>query len=241
MRSIVLSIFYGFVDMIFPSKCVCCGTNISIRYNSVCGKCLDEIDFIENECGICSGVLIDGICDVCSGRKFYIERNIAVADYSGVMKSMLHNYKFSSRRRLASHLTGAALEKIHGHSGLFDIISAVPMNRRKKWKRGFNQSEIIARQISKKLGKKYRSLLKERPYFKTQRDLGLRERFLNVLERYEIINERMVEGKRILLVDDVFTTGATINECARILKSFGANEVYSLTIARVVVKRLEKK
>lgn len=240
MKTVLLSPFYGLIDMVFPSRCVCCGNNISIRNNCVCGECLENIGTIKNECNICSGELEDGICDICAGRKLYFKKNIAVSDYTGVLKSILHTYKFSRRRRIASHLAEAAYKRIYMHRDLFDIITHVPMNRKKKWDRGFNQSEIMAKQISGKLGKQFQTLLKEKPFFKTQRNLGLRERFLNVLGRYEIINRKTLQGKRILLVDDVFTTGATINECARILKTFGADEVYSLTIARAVVKRLEK-
>jgi competence protein ComFC len=113
------------------------------------------------------------------------------------------------------------------------------MNRIKKWERGFNQSELIAKWLSVRLNKPYISLLEEKSRYKTQRMLGYRERFLNILDRYKILNIKKISGKNILIIDDVFTTGATINECARIIKSFGAEKVYSLTMARANIKRVE--
>ena len=113
------------------------------------------------------------------------------------------------------------------------------MNRVKKWERGFNQSELIAKRLSATLNKPYLSILKEKSSYKTQKTLGYRERFLNIMDRYKIQNIKKIKGKNILIIDDVFTTGATINECARIIKSFGAENVYSLTIARADIKRVE--
>jgi len=113
------------------------------------------------------------------------------------------------------------------------------MNRIKKWERGFNQSELIAKWLSETLNKPYLPLLKEKSHYKTQKTLSYRERFLNILDRYKILNIKKISSKNILIIDDVFTTGATINECARIIKSFGGANVYSLTIARADIKRVE--
>ena len=121
-----------------------------------------------------------------------------------------------------------------------DIVTSVPINRIKKWRRGFNQSELIAKAVAERMGKQYRILLKDRYKFKTQKKLSYRDRFLNILNRYKIINEKFIRGKNILVIDDIFTTGATLNECARILLSAGASKVYSLTMAGADIKRLDK-
>ncbi len=235
----VIPIFTWIADFLFPSSCVNCGKVISIKQDFLCNKCFQEIIFIDKKCEICSGVLIDDRCAICSDRKLYVLKNFTIAEYRGVMKEILHNYKFNKKRRLHLHLSKLAYKKIGSQSDLFDLITSVPMSRKKKWQRGFNQSEIIAKRLSRKLNKVYHPLLKEKSRFKTQRELGYRERFLNILDRYKISNKN-INGKSILLIDDVFTTGATINECARILKSFGATRVYSLTMARANIKRVEK-
>jgi ComF family protein len=119
----------------------------------------------------------------------------------------------------------------------FDIVTCVPMKRSKRIKRGFNQSELVARDLSRQLGKSFRRLLREKGTARAQRDLSYRERFINILDRYGVRDPGKIMGRRILLVDDVFTTGATVNECARILRNAGAKEVYSLTFARAGIKK----
>lgn len=230
---------YQLINVFFPSKCVCCGSGILLRENCLCAKCFGEIEDVRNVCTLCSGSMIDGECVICSDREFFLDRNITLSEYTGVMKEILHNYKFNSRKRLSKHLACLAYLKMLECDISFDIVTSVPISREKKWKRGFNQSEIIAKDLADRLNVKYFSTLRERSGFMIQKKLGYRDRFLNVLDRYEVNNRKTVENKRLLIVDDVITTGATINECARILKSFGSIEVYSLTIAGAVVKRLE--
>jgi competence protein ComFC len=218
------------LDTLFPSRCVVCGKSISYFDNCLCSSCLSSIERVSEGCTFCSGVLVEGRCTVCADRAWYPARNIILAEYSAVMREILHSYKFHRRRRLHHHLSILAADELGKQNLPFDVVSAVPTSGRKKWKRGYNQSELIARSIAKRAGKYYRILLKERAGARPQRELRYHERFLNILGRYEM--RRPVAPLRVLLVDDVFTTGATINECARILMAQGSREVYTLTIAR---------
>lgn len=156
------------------------------------------------------------------------------------MKKMLHGFKFLRLRGLSVILGGLAVKELTGRGIRPDLVTWIPMNKKKKWERGFNQSELIARHISKKLGYPCAPLLAERSKTATQRELGLRDRFLNALGRYEILPGADLRGHAVLLLDDIFTTGATINECARILRSAGAHKVFSITMARADIKRLDK-
>lgn len=226
-------------DILFPSCCAVCGNIISNKDNALCVECRGNVNMIKERCVLCSGTVINGECTICRDRKMYISGNTVISDYEGAMKNILHHYKFKKKRRLSVHLAEMALLEIDGSADKFDIITSVPMNRKKSWDRGFNQSALIAKRLSRRLGKPYLSLLREKSHFKTQKTLGYRERFLNILDRYEIIDKKIIEDRNILIIDDVFTTGATINECARILKSFGADNVYSLTMARANIKRVE--
>ncbi len=236
MKSILLKSVSAIIDNIFPSHCIYCGLTISYNQNWLCDTCLEKLIYIKKKCDICSGVIVDDMCTICSDRKLYYTKNICIAEYTGVMKEILHNLKFNKKKRIYHHLSDIAFKNLMEDKGHFDIITSVPMNRKKKWERGYNQSEIIAKRLSHMLKIKYIPLLTEKTRFKTQRDLGFRERFINILNRYKIRNKNKINDKRILLVDDIFTTGATINECARILKSFNAKDVYSLTMARTNIK-----
>jgi competence protein ComFC len=242
MFAVFNKLILHFLDFVFPSRCINCGTLISFKDGYLCRKCCGSIEFLTGGCAICSGELNSNqdMCGMCSDRKFYIDKNITIAEFSGVMKEVLHNYKFNKRRGLYKLISSIALPKLNHFIDLFDMITSVPINRKKKWNRGYNQSELIAKQIAKETGLTYRTVLKEGYHFKIQKKLGYRDRFLNILNRYKIINSGHVKGRRILIIDDVFTTGATINECARILKSYGAEKVYSLTIARTSVKKVDK-
>ena len=120
-----------------------------------------------------------------------------------------------------------------------DFITYVPMNSRKEKNRGYNQSRLIASALGSRNNIRCRAFLKERPSSGVQRELDYTERFINVIDRYEIINYKKLRNSKVLIVDDVFTTGATINECSRKLLDYGALEVFSLTIARSDLKKLE--
>jgi len=115
-----------------------------------------------------------------------------------------------------------------------------PDELEKKWRRGFNQSELISQYISKRSGIPCLPLLTEKSGAQSQKKLGLRDRFIHSLNRYNTTSARGLSGRKVLIVDDVYTTGATINECARQLRLAGAEDVFSLTIARTDLKRLEK-
>ena len=234
------AILFRLLDFFSPSCCSNCGTYVRYEDMSLCAKCLSDIKLLSDKCGKCSGKLTDNYCNTCSNRKFYIERNITIAEYSGVMKEVIRNYKFNKVRRLYKVLSGLAYKEISQIQDVTDIVTSVPVNRIKKWRRGFNQSELIAKAIAKRMKKEYRILLRDTYKFKTQKKLSYKDRFLNIINRYKIINEKYIQGENILIIDDIFTTGATLNECARILLSAGANKVYSLTIAGADIKRLDK-
>jgi len=134
-------------------------------------------------------------------------------------------------RRIHRHLGEIMYNAVKGESLDADVVTSVPMTGAKVWKRGFNQSELVARGLAARLGCEYRDLLAEKGSSRTQKDLQYRDRFLNILGRYAP-GKAAIRGRKVLLVDDVFTTGATLNECARVLRDAGAVKVFAVTIAR---------
>jgi competence protein ComFC len=229
-------------DILFPSRCAGCGRPVSSRMNFLCEDCARAVPFLDRACPVCSGPEPeDGTCTVCSGRRWYLDANITVALYDGVMKKLLRELKFGRTRKLHAFLGNLAYGGLAGRDVSADLITWVPMNPKKRRDRGFNQSELIARVVSKRTGIPCRRLLSERRGAGKQRELGLRDRFINILGRYEAASGARLSGQSVLLVDDIFTTGATINECARQLRNAGARSVISLTMARADIKRLEKK
>jgi competence protein ComFC len=227
------------LDIVSPSRCVACGRPVGSMQYDICRSCFGKIAKIQNGCPVCSGSFEDGYCGICSERAFYPKKNIAIAEYSGIMRILLQKLKFNGMKRLHVPIALLVLDELSRHDVTADIITCVPMNGHKKWKRGFNQSELIAKLISKRSNIPFCRLLKEKPRAATQRELGQRHRFINVINRYDVIGGKDIKGSAILIIDDVFTTGATINECSRVLLKAGASDVYAITVARSNVKRLE--
>jgi ComF family protein len=225
------------VDLLLPGSCVSCGCSVSISDRNLCASCFDNIEYLEESCGRCSGIMEKGKCTICGSREFYPEKNICVAEFSGVMKDVIENYKFRGRRSLKRVIAGAVVTKVDLMDLNCDVLTSVPVSGKKKWKRGYNHSEDISKALSGLLKKPYRELLYEKRKRGGQKFLGYRERFLNIINRFGVKKDADFSGRRILLVDDIFTTGATINECARVLRSKGALEVFSLTIARTGIKK----
>jgi competence protein ComFC len=228
-----------FLSCVFPSRCVACGSPVSMSAHDACPACLASIIPPADGCPRCGGMLVDEKCLVCGDRAFYPDRNICAGEYRGALEAILKSYKFDSRARLHRPLSVLACRALEGAGIGFDLITAVPMSPKKRWKRGFNQSELVARALAGVLGTGYRRVLKERRGARRQREMRRTDRFINVLDRYAAVDRRIIRGARILIVDDILTTGATINECARTLKNAGAAGVYSLTLARAGIKKLE--
>ncbi|MCP4138344.1 MAG: ComF family protein [bacterium] len=217
-----------------------CGKTVAFDEYNLCVNCLGEIEYVGEKCERCSGFIVNKRCEICRDREFYLTKNIAVAEYSGVIKELLHDFKFNRIRGVYHHFGRIGAEAIRESGVVVDQVTSVPINRLKKSKRGYNQSELIAGDLAGRLKLPYRRMLKEKKASGSQKELGFRDRFINVIDRYEVINPGKIANKKVLIVDDVFTTGATVNECARVLKKEGVVEVFSLTIARAGIKKLEK-
>ncbi len=227
------------LDFIFPGCCASCGSPVSFLDHCLCHACGGGIVPARRGCARCTGFIVDGECTVCSDRMFYLKRNVSVADYSGIMERVIRGYKFGRRRRLHIPLAELAYAAYRESRLECDLVTSVPMGRARRWARGFNQSELVARRLSRRLGIPHKRILREGRTARSQKELRLRDRFLNIFNRYRTVRKASFRGRRVLVVDDIFTTGATVNECARVLVHDGALEVSSLTLARAGIKKLE--
>ena len=227
------------MDLIFPCSCVSCGAAVSSAMNHLCSSCNNQMKEADNGCTVCSSELHEGRCSICSERKFYPSRNISLFNYCSVSKAAIHSLKFEGIK----HVNRVFIPHICGRIGDFnrkiDIITSVPMNKKKFIKRGYNQSKLLALGVSRKTGIDFGEILTEKKNSAQQRSLNYSERFINVIDRYETVNNNKFKDKVILLIDDVFTTGATVNECSRKLILSGAAEVFSITVVRSDLKKLE--
>ena len=191
--------------------------------------------------------MLDGVCSICSDRKFYPTKNITLFSYEKVSKALIHALKFNGIKHIYKIFIPYIvkeieniMEEIENFNENIDIITSVPMSRKKMIRRGYNQSKLIAKEAGKLTGIEFCEILEENSGARPQRSLNYDERFINVIDRYKTNNNTKFKNKVVLIIDDVFTTGATINECSRKLIMSGAAKVFSITLVRSDLRKLEK-
>lgn len=152
--------------------------------------------------------------------------------YEGPLRSLIHLFKYTKVESLAQPLS-RCLERAMPREQRFDLIIAIPMHWRKRWERGFNQADLLARPLARRCELKLAGNLQRKRYTKSQAALTETERQENLKDSFCVKNPEQLAGKRVLLVDDVFTTGATLRAAAGALKAAGVAHVSVLTLARV--------
>lgn len=223
--------------LVFPVECESCETPLAGADGpGLCVACASQIRWIHPPfCAGCGRTSERERCVRCQSESFHFDAVFAAAVYDGPLKRLLQSYKFAGQktlgRFLADALVGFADRHLDGEN--FDAVVSVPLDGAKLRSRGFNQSLLLSRRTARALdlpdlSKKMRRL----PSPTAQSLLGKSGRKANVEGRFFVRDAEAVRGKRILLVDDILTTGHTASECARVLKAAGAAGVTALVFAR---------
>lgn len=227
--------------VVAPACAACRQLLDSPTRSAVCAACWSAVRPLTPPfCAICGDPLPSGCaegrpvrCAVCRQRRGAIARGRAVAEYDEVMRGILHALKYDGRRSIAPAL--GALMCRHGRSVLAgaDCVVPVPLHWRRRWSRGFNQAADLAGE----LGLPVVHGLRRSRNTPSQTDLAAGLRQANVRQAFRTRRGAPLTGACVVLVDDVSTTGATLDACARALVDAGAREVRTLTAARVVTRR----
>ncbi len=225
------------VSLVFPPQCECCALPLEAPSAGICPPCEDQIRFIlPPHCASCGRTLPEtgSRCSGCSNASFEFDRAYACAVYDGKMKDLLHAYKFGNRRYLKKYLSGRMADFFTRHIGIsaVDAVAAIPMHPDKKRERGFNQSALLTRRLSHSLGLQDLSDELRRTRSSSPQALLSKSSRKSNVERSFSADETVFSGKKILLIDDILTTGNTASECARALKAAGARSVTVLACAR---------
>lgn len=233
----------GFTELIsaliFPLECESCGSALPARPPvGICRKCYSEIRILgAPHCPGCGRTLTGGSakCGSCLGQNFHFDRAFACTRYDGKIKELLHAYKFGGRKYLKNLFAKIIFQFMGDHlsADRFDAVAAVPLSPARKRERGFNQSELISKEVAKKTGAAHvsRALIRIKSAA-PQSLLSKNERRANVRGCFLAKERGPFQAKRVLLVDDILTTGNTASECARTLKKAGAASVTVLACAR---------
>ena len=224
-----MQIINGFFDFFIPRYCPSCKKKLELEENCICDDCLSSIERadsgrlnLEYQRKFASTEIISGFTSL-----FVFEKDEALQLF---IHSIKYNKRFLNAKYLGNLIGENLKEQIQ--NWCVDYILPVPLHSLRKADRGFNQSKYIALGIGNKLGIKVKSnILKRRRYTETQTNLTLKEREENISKAFQAKQERLIEGKTFLLVDDVITTGATIHECGKVLLEAGAAKIYSCSAA----------
>lgn len=228
--------------LVFPERCVACGVPLERSRRHFCAACYRALPWIgEHACLRCGDAVgaharTQAGCAACRSRYFAFRRAVAPLRYEGKARELILEFKLGRRASLGYAL-GALLGDFLAESGLsraVDLVAPVPLHWRRRLSRGFNQAALVANELAIRFGLRLapRLLVRQRAT-QTQTALSGLRRGANVRGAFALRSRRRppVLGQRVLLVDDVFTTGATASECARVLREAGAAEVLVATVA----------
>lgn len=221
-------------DLFYPQRCVGCDRRAS---DVLCRSCFETLPFVGHPfCGRCGAPTAFEVygCGECRDRDFGFEGARAPLRYEGVGKELVHALKYKGYLRVVEKVMAPLMAgALSGYSsdGRFDAVVPVPLHRSRLARRGFNQAELMAGGVAKRISAPVLDKLRVVRRTRDQVELSAGERRANVAGAYA---SRGPVAGRVLLLDDVFTTGATLSECAGVLRRAGAGEVHALTLCRTV-------
>jgi competence protein ComFC len=236
-----VSLFGSLLDLIYPRVCLNCGQDAGPGSSHICWDCAAAFSLVEDPfCSRC-GDPVDGRvenvyqCSFCRRDPPHFDLARSALRYRGGVRDAIHAMKYHCMPCLSGDLARwlVACYRLHYSRLLCDAVACVPLHSRRHRERTYNQAALLASALARELHIPLAlESLRRVKATDSQISLNARQRRANVRGAFSVTDGGWVEGRRLLLVDDVMTTGATVDECARVLKEAGAAAVYVLTVAR---------
>jgi ComF family protein len=221
------------LNLLFPQKCIGCGE----EGNLLCRSCLKTLPrIVPPICPRCGRPQPSGItCPVCVARKSSIDGIRSPFKFEGVAREAVHQLKYKNLRSLAAPLAALLEEYISRNPIPAEILVPVPLHPRRLKERGYNQSGLLAKELGKLISLPVdENCLVRRKYVLPQaRTQSVEERKRNMQDAFTCINSRL-QNRQVLLIDDVSTSGATLDACATALKSAGVRSIWGLVLTREI-------
>lgn len=211
--------FEKILNLVFPNVCGFCNKKDE---NSLCKNCELSLKKYETNC-------------ITKMQNKYFDYLFCALKYEGIIREKILLYKFFENSYLYKTFAKIIIKnkKIYGFLKLYDIIISVPMYKNKKAVRGYNQSELIAKEIAKQMDLAFeKDVLIKQKNTKVQSTLTGKQREENIKGAFAITNSESIKNKKVILIDDIYTTGSTVNECSKVLKQAGTQEICVVTIAK---------
>ena len=231
------------LQIIFPKRCLFCQEVLALdlkrEYAPVCSACFEKAPFIVNGCPVCGAPKTGKAC-ACEMENYHFERNISLFVYNEMVAEVIHLLKYKKKREIGTGLGNLMMRNISFPGKFFeniDLITTVPIHKKRMAERGYNQSDLIAAEISKSSGLALnKQLLLRTADTPPLYNLTAPERRAHLSGSFIMDQKNRIDGKVILLVDDIFTTGATLDECAKILSENGAKKIFCITASKTIKK-----
>jgi competence protein ComFC len=227
-------------SLFYPPTCVVCLGNAE-RHEYLCASCQGKAPRITAPfCAKCSEPFFGAItqtfrCANCEHRTLHFDCAVAAYRSRGLVRKLVHDFKYGKQRHLRYPLAEWLGETLHDprlRGRRFDVIVPVPLHPARERERGFNQAALLAELLAGRATLPLRPVLERIRYTTTQTAYDRAERMENLHDAFRLRKNRDVRELRVLLIDDVLTTGSTLSECARVLKAAGAISVHAATAAR---------
>jgi ComF family protein len=234
------SLLGGLTSLLYPPSCTICSAAVE-RGEYLCDECDAKVmRIVPPFCAKCSepfdgAITTEFACANCAHRKLHFEAAVAAYRARGIVRHVMLNFKYGKQihlRHLVARWLVAALDDERIRERRFDAIVPVPLHPARQRERGFNQAELLAQWLSNHMAIPLRPALQRVRYTTTQTAFDRAERMQNLRDAFRLRKNADVRRLRVLLIDDVLTTGSTLSECARVLKKAGAQSVYAATAAR---------
>jgi len=229
-------------DLVFPPLCGLCQSRVDSREKGLCASCLEGIDQARKApaCPTCAASIAafqvtKGRCPSCRGRRLHVAGAVRAGEYSGDLGQIIRGYKYHGREELEPVLTDWLLEAAAGAPWLerVEAVTCVPTHWTHRFRRPFYPPEVLAPAVARRLRLPYVRILRRVRGGPHQIGLTATERAENIRGAFSLRRGATLHAARILVIDDVKTTGATLEECGKVLRRAGAAEVYAGVIGKV--------
>lgn len=229
------------LDMIYPVRCPICGEIVLPKGRKICKTCQEKLIYVEEpRCKRCSKPVEyeeQEYCGDCQRKQYHFDKGFAVWIYDDLMKHSIANFKYHGRKEYAKFYIQEVVRLYQGQIKAFapDVLVPVPLHRSKYRERGYNQAELLAKGIGRELEIPVipRLLIRNKKTL-PQKKLSDKERLRNLIDAFRW-NEKVARRfpgriKKVMLVDDIYTTGSTMEACSRVLNRAGVDQIYFMVL-----------